>query len=186
MTHLVPEQAPSDYRLLVPRDWFRIDLMQERWRSQLKVFVDRECSKSRTSAEAARNTWITLRNTAESGVANGALEFFLRTEASEGVLTPASLLISWPPLPRGLAPAPKDFARALDGRTGPETEVSVIGLPAGQTVHVRTETTLDYHVRMPGDAGFLHLAFSMPLSGTHGSMGNLCDAMAQSLRWVSG
>ncbi|MFD5218399.1 hypothetical protein [Streptomyces tendae] len=81
---------------------------------------------------------------------------------------------------------PEEFAKALDDRAGPEAEVRVIDLPAGRTVHVCTETTLDYHVWMPGDAGFLHLAFSMPLSGTQGSMGNLCDAIAQSLRWIPG
>ncbi|WP_267714275.1 hypothetical protein [Streptomyces sp. CoH17] len=128
--------------------------------------------------------WITLRNTAERGVARGALEFFLRTEAPESALAPASLLISWPPLPRGQAPTPEQFAGVLDGRAGPEAKVCVVDLPAGRTVYICTEKTLDYHVRMPGGAGFLHLAFSTPLSGTRGSMGNLCDAIAHSLRWI--
>lgn len=38
---------PSDYRILVPRDWFRVDLTRERWRGQLKTFVDREAADSR-------------------------------------------------------------------------------------------------------------------------------------------
>ncbi|MFC9680791.1 hypothetical protein [Streptomyces sp. NPDC056948] len=29
--------VPRDYKLLVPREWFRIDLMQEGWRTQLKT-----------------------------------------------------------------------------------------------------------------------------------------------------
>ncbi len=95
-----------------------------------------------------------------------------------------SLLISWPPTPRGVAPALEDFAEALAHRAGPRTDVAIIDLPAGRTVHVRGETTLDYHVLMPGDVGYLHLAFSVPLSGTEGPMGNLCDAMAHSLRWI--
>ncbi|WP_432081109.1 hypothetical protein [Streptomyces sp. WAC 04229] len=178
------EAPPSDYRILVPRDWFRVDLTQERWRGQLKIFVDKEFAGHRTSAEVSRSIWVTLRNIAENGLAHGALEFFLRTEAPEGSLTPASLLISWPPMPRGLAPTPEDFAEALADRVGPDAEVEGVDLPAGRTVQVRTETTLDYHVQMPGDVGYLHLAFSMPLSGTGGSMGYLCDAIAQSLRWV--
>ncbi|MFH8973028.1 hypothetical protein [Streptomyces sp. NPDC017890] len=185
MTAAMPEAPPSDYRLLVPRDWFRVDLTRERWRGQLKTFVDKEFAGSRTSAEVARSVWGTLRNTAENGLARGALEFFLRTESPEGSsLTPASLLVSWPPMPRGLAPTPEEFAEALADRTGPEAEVEVIDLPVGRTVHVRTGTTLDYHVRMPGDVGYFHLAFSMPLSGTEGPMGNLCDAIAHSLRWI--
>ncbi|MEV6796467.1 hypothetical protein AB0M87_31800 [Streptomyces sp. NPDC051320] len=47
-----------------------------------------------------------------------------------------------------------------------------------------TNTTMDFHVRMPGDVGYLHLAFSMPLSGANSPMGELCDAIAHSLRWV--
>ncbi|MET9718469.1 hypothetical protein ABZZ46_24000 [Streptomyces rochei] len=184
MTDVVPEQAPSDYRLLIPRDWFRIDLTQERWRSQLKVFVDKECSGGRTSAEVTRSIWITLRNTAESGVSAGALEFFLRTEVPEGATAPASLLVSWPPMPRGMAPAPEEFAEAMTERAGPEAEVKVVDLPAGPAVRLRGESSLDYHVRMPGEAGYLHLAFSLPLSGTEGPMGRLCDAMAHSLRWI--
>lgn len=43
---------------------------------------------------------------------------------------------------------------------------------------------MDFHVRMPGDIGYLHLAFSLPMSGTRSPMGDLCDAIAQSLRWV--
>ncbi|MBJ6620874.1 hypothetical protein [Streptomyces sp. DHE17-7] len=178
------DSPPSDYRLLVPRDWFRVDLTQQRWRGQLKTFVDKEFAGSRTSAEAPRSIWAALRNTAEHGLSRGALEFFLRTEVPEGATAPASLLISWPPMPRGMAPAPEEFAEAMTERADPEAEVEVVGLPAGPAVRLRGESSLDYHVRMPGEAGYLHLAFSLPLSGTDGPMGRLCDAMAHSLRWL--
>ncbi|MGK9460491.1 hypothetical protein ACSLFT_10710 [Streptomyces sp. G6] len=184
MTVPEPESPPSDYRLLVPRDWFRVDLTKERWRGQLKTFVDKEFAEVRTSAETSRSIWTTLRNTAEHGLSRGALEFFLRTEVPGGTTTPVSLLISWPPMPRGMAPTPEEFAEAMAERTGPEAEVEVVGLPAGQAVRLRRESSLDYHVRMPGDVGYLHLAFAVPLSGTAGPMGNLCDAIAHSLRWI--
>ncbi|MCX2927357.1 hypothetical protein [Streptomyces sp. NEAU-W12] len=184
MTDAVPEAPPSDYRLLVPRDWFRVDLTQDRWRGQLKTYVDKEFAGSRTPPEAARTVWVALRNTAESGRSRGALEFFLRSESPEGSALPASLLISWPPMPRGAALTPEEFAGALAQRRGPGADVDIIDLPAGRTVQVRGETTLDFHIRMPGDAGYFHLAFSMPLSGTDSPMGDLCDAMAHSLRWV--
>ncbi|PWI11234.1 hypothetical protein DIZ27_07575 [Streptomyces sp. NWU339] len=184
MTAAVPEVPPSDYRLLVPRDWFRVDLTRERWRGQLKTFVDKEFTGSSSPAEVARSVWVDLRNTAESGLARGALEFFLRSESAEGSALPASLLISWPPMPRGSAPTPEELAEKLAHRKAPGADVDVIDLSAGRTVHARTETTLDFHVRMPGDVGYLHLAFSVPLSGTQGPMGDLCDAIARSLRWV--
>ncbi len=82
--------------------------------------MDKECSGGRTSAEVTRSIWITLRNTAESGVSAGALEFFLRTEVPEGATAPASLLISWPPMPRGMAPAPEEFAEAMTERAAPK------------------------------------------------------------------
>ncbi|AKZ57378.1 hypothetical protein SAM23877_4333 [Streptomyces ambofaciens ATCC 23877] len=175
---------PSDYRLLVPRDWFRVDLTKERWRGQLKTFVDKEFAGVRAPAETARRIWSTLRNTAEHGLSRGALEFFLRTEVPEGSTAPASLLISWPPMSRGVAPTPEEFAEAMAGRAGPEAVVEVVELPAGRSVRLRTKSNVDYHVWMPGDAGYLHLAFSVPLSGTDGPMGNLCDAIAHSLRWI--
>ncbi|MGC9409547.1 hypothetical protein [Streptomyces sp. DZ1-3] len=186
MTAPIPEVPPSDYRILVPRDWFRVDLTQQRWRGQLKTYVDKEFAGS-TSAVVPRSVWVTLRNTAENGLARGALEFFLRTESPQGTApAPATLLISWPPMPRGLAPTVEEFAEALGDRSSPECDVEVIDLPAGRTVCIRAAVTIDYHVRMPGDAGYLHLAFSMPLSGSEGPMAGLCEAMAHSLRWVPG
>ncbi|MFF2845667.1 hypothetical protein ACFVT5_04975 [Streptomyces sp. NPDC058001] len=181
------DEAPSDYRLLVPRDWFRLDLTQERWRGQLKTFVDREFLTSRTPAETSRAIWTALRNTAESGVAQGALEFFLRTEPAHGPdrpTVPASLLVSLKPLPPGLVPEPEDFAATLSERRGSESRIDVVRLPAGETVRVVTATAMDFHVRMPGDAGYFLLAFSTPLSGTSSPLGDLCDAIAHSLRWV--
>ncbi|MGW3237003.1 hypothetical protein ACWF8U_03125 [Streptomyces olivaceus] len=153
--------------------------------------MDKEFAGSGASGDVSRSVWVTLRNTAENGLAGGALEFFLRTELREGTaLAPASLLISWLPMPRGLAPPAEVFAEELSERRSSDhsadADVDVVDMPAGRTVRVCTATTLDHHVRIPGDAGYLHLAFSLPLSGTKSSMGNLCDAMAQSLRWVPG
>ncbi|MBE8478168.1 hypothetical protein [Streptomyces justiciae] len=178
------EAPPSDYRLLVPRDWFRVDLTHERWRRQLKTFVDKQSTGSGASAETTRRIWTALRNAAESGVAQGALEFFLKTESPDGAAVPASLLVSMAPSPRGLAPRTGDFARALARRVDASTTVDVVELPAGEAVRTLTETAMDFHVRMPGEVGYLHLAFSIPLSGTDSLMGNLCDAIAHSLRWV--
>ncbi|MFE9311319.1 hypothetical protein ACFYM5_27250 [Streptomyces sp. NPDC006706] len=175
---------PSDYRLLVPRDWFRVDLTQERWRRQLKTFVDKESAGSGTPPDAVRSIWATLRNTAERGVAQGALEFFLKTESPGGSALPASLLISLLQIPRGLVPEPDEFLRELARRSGAGSEVQCVELPAGLTVRAVTETTMDYHVHMPGGVGYLHLAFGIPMSGTKGAMGELCDAMAHSVRWV--
>lgn len=175
---------PSDYRLLVPRDWFRVDLTHDRWRGQLKTFVDKEAAGRQASAETARAVWTTLRNTAEHGVAQGALEFFLKTEVPGGSALPASLLISMAPMPQGLAPTPDDFAQVLAERAGGDAEVGIVDLPVSRAIQVVTKTSMDFHVPIPGGVGYLHLAFGIPLSGTRSPMGDLCDAMAHSLRWV--
>lgn len=176
---------PRDYRLLVPREWFRIDLTQDRWRAQLKTFVDHQAEGRHVSAELTRNVWTTLRNTAEAGRARGALEFFLLTTLQDGSM-PASLLVSSMPL--GETPAdPRKFAAWLEARR-PEgrtrDQVSVVDLPAGAAVRVLGATTLNIHVRMPGGVGYLTLSFSAPVTGMFGPMERLCDAIAGSLGWV--
>ncbi|QCX78418.1 hypothetical protein C9F11_24010 [Streptomyces sp. YIM 121038] len=175
---------PEDYRLLVPRDWFRIDLTLDRWRPQLKTFADRQAARRGMSAEAARGLWATLRNTAESGAAQGAIELFLRSEISDTGATPATLLVSLLPMSGALYVTPQELARSVTEHRGAATKVSVTRLPAGETVRVTTATTLDLYVNMPGKAGYLLLAFSVPLSGVESSLGGLCEAIAASLRWV--
>lgn len=181
---MTPSQMPSDYRILVPRDWFRIDLTHERWRRQLKAFVDKESTGSGAPAHISRGMWATLRNTAERSVARGALEIFLKTEPSTAPALPASLLISLVPAPAGSAPTPEEFAQVLAQRADEHVDVEVVDLPAGRTVRLLTDTTMDFHVSMPGEVGYLHLAFSCPVGGIHSPMGGLCEAMASSLRWV--
>ncbi|MGV9502022.1 hypothetical protein ACWDQ0_27445 [Streptomyces sp. NPDC003642] len=181
----LPVEAPRDYKLLVPREWFRIDLMQDRWRAQLKTFVDRQAEGRRVSAEITQNVWATLRNTAEVGRARGALELFLLTTTRDGRL-PASLIVSLIRL-RGTPADPKEFAASLELRQpdgSGHRHVSVVDLQAGAAVRVLCATTLDVHVLMPGGAGYLTLSFSAPLTGMAGPMERLCDAIAGSLRWV--
>lgn len=177
--------VPRDYRLLVPREWFRIDLTKDRWRAQLKTFVDHQAEGRHVSAELTRHVWTTLRNTAEAGRPRGAMEFFLLTISQDGSM-PASLLVSLIPL--GETPAdPQKFAAWLEMRR-PEglarDQVSLVDLPAGTAVRVLGATTLDVHVRMPGGPAYLTLSFSAPVTGMVGPMERLCDAIAGSLGWV--
>ncbi|MGW5654066.1 hypothetical protein [Streptomyces humi] len=177
---------PRDYRLLVPRDWFRIDLTQDRWRAQLKTFVDHQAEGKNVPAEVKQETWATLRNTAEAAVRTGALEFFLRPELEGGGILPASLLVSLVPGRGG--PAPRELENALGARqrgNASAADVSTVALPAGETVRVLGPTTLDLYVQMPGGVGYLVLAFAVPLNGVTGPMAGLCDAIAESLRWIA-
>ncbi|MEU4147709.1 hypothetical protein [Streptomyces parvulus] len=177
--------VPRDYKLLVPREWFRIDLTRDRWRAQLKTFVDRQAQGKTVSAELTRNVWTTLRNTAEGARSRGGIEFFLLTTTQDGGL-PASLLVS--SVPMGRTPAdPEKYAAWLElaeGENPARREVSVVELSAGAGVRLLGDTTLDIHVCMPGAVGYLMLCFSAPLTGMSRPMAQLCDAIAGSLRWV--
>jgi hypothetical protein len=176
---------PDDYQLIVPRDWFRIDLTLDRWRAQLKTFVDRQAVRRPMSPQAKQELWTALRNTAERGVAHGALELFMHSEASAvSSATPATLLISLLPMRGPLSVPPKEFAQALADRRTEAADVTVVPLPAGDAVRVATATALDFYVQMPGDVGYLLLSFTIPLSGVSSPMGELCEAIATSLRWV--
>ncbi|MBD0842762.1 hypothetical protein ICC28_29340 [Streptomyces sp. TRM68416] len=171
--------------MLVPREWFRIDLTQERWRSQLKTFVDKQTAGRHVSAEITRSVWATLRNTAEAGRAHGAMEFYLLATSRDGSM-PVSLLVSLEPM--GKTPAdPQKYAAWLEMQE-PEgrerRQVSVMDLAAGTAVRVLSDTTLDIHVCMPGGVGYLTLSFSALLTGMSGPMERLSDAIAGSLRWV--
>lgn len=174
-----------DYRLLVPREWFRIDLTQDRWRRQLKTFVEKQADGRQVPAELTRNVWATLRNTAEAGRARGAMEFYLLTLSRNGGL-PASLLVSL--MPPGERPAdPEAFAAWIEVREGEDgagREVGVVDLPAGRAVRVVGPTSLDLHVVLPGGTGYLTLSFSAPVVGMNGPMLRLCEAIAGSLHWV--
>ncbi|MFZ4186134.1 hypothetical protein [Streptomyces pseudogriseolus] len=174
-----------DYRLLVPREWFRVDLMQDRWRRQLKTFVEKQADGRQVPAELTRNVWATLRNTAEAGLARGAMEFYLLTLSRNGGL-PASLLVSLMP-PGGTPVDPEAFAGWIEAREGEDDgrrEVGVVDLPAGRAVRVAGPTSLDLHVVLPGGTGYLTLSFSAPVLGMSGPMLRLCEAIAGSLRWV--
>ncbi|WP_406332130.1 hypothetical protein [Streptomyces sp. NBC_00203] len=179
------ESPPKDYRLLVPRDWFRIDLTQDRWRGQLKTFVDRQADGKSVRAETKQDAWAALRNTAEAGVREGALEYFLRPELDDGSIMPASLIVSL--IPRTGSLAPRDLAQSFEVReeqNGRAAEVSILSLPAGEAVRILTPTTLDLYVEMPAAVGYLVLAFAVPVTGMQGPMLRLCTSIAESLRWI--
>ncbi|MFF4276365.1 hypothetical protein [Streptomyces sp. NPDC001536] len=178
-------EPPKDYRLLVPRDWFRIDLTQDRWRAQLKTFVDRQAEGKNVTAEAKHEAWVMLRNTAEAGVRGGALEYFLRSELEDRSIMPATLIVSL--IPRTGPLTPQDLQQSFEKReqqSSRPAEVSTVRLPAGETVRILTPTTMDLYVQMPGAVGYLVLMFAVPLSGMTGPMHRLCVSISESLRWI--
>ncbi|MFF3764402.1 hypothetical protein ACFYYR_10000 [Streptomyces sp. NPDC001922] len=184
MTTIDEIKPPEDYQILVPRDWFRIDLTIEGWRPQLKKFVDLQAEHGPMPAETRKELWRTLRNTAEDAAGRGALELFLRTGVQGDLSAPATLLVSLLPLRGELRTSPADLSQALSARNRNGGTVAIASVPAGTAVHVVTDTTQDFYFEMPGGVGYLLLAFSVPLGDVATPMGELCKAIAASLRWV--
>ncbi|MGW8742979.1 hypothetical protein [Streptomyces sp. NPDC055794] len=150
----------------------------------MKKFIDQQTARKQMSADSGRELWISLRNTVEMGVAHGALELYIRTDSISGAASPATLMVSILPMRNALHASPEEFAQALQKQESSGTEISIANLPAGRTVRVSTTTTLDYYVQMTGESGYVLLSFTVPLSGVQSSMGDLCEAIAESLRWV--
>ncbi|MFD5023995.1 hypothetical protein [Streptomyces sp. NPDC058373] len=176
------DAPPDDFRLLVPRDWFRIDLCQDRWRPQLKLYADRRAAEHRMSSATRAELWKALRNVTEAGVARGALEIYLRADTAESAVTPVSLLVSL--MATGELPADgADSLADLLAERHPAATVTRPPHPAGPAVLVTTAESLDLYVEIPARRGFLHLSFRIPVSGTGSPMGELCRAIGGSLRW---
>lgn len=178
-----PGPPPRDYRLLVPKDWFRVDLLGGHWRAGLRTFVTGAARGRSVPEREQRALWETLRNTAEDALAHGAVEFFLRPDTGSG-FRPSSLLVS--PLPAGAAAAPgaRELRDLLAARAPTGHPCTLLTLPAGPAVRRAGPDGLDVHVRMPRGAGYLLLSFALPVYGSQGPMAELCEAIAGSLRWI--
>ncbi|MFC8308683.1 hypothetical protein ACFUMJ_02450 [Streptomyces olivaceus] len=136
------------------------------------------------STETGQELWATLRNAVEKGVSRGALELYLRADLTASTATPATLMVSLMPMQNSLRISPVEFAKSLQCREKSGSNISISSLPAGECVRVSTTTTLDYYIQVPGDAGYMSLSFTIPLSGVQSPLGELCEAMAGSLRWI--
>jgi hypothetical protein len=79
-------------------------------------------------------------------------------------------------------------ARLADTLGRDDRQVTLVDLPAGQAVRVRSEdlpnTNLDIHVPVPGSSAYLLLSFSTPLAPLADALVGMFDAIAGTLRWI--
>lgn len=78
------------------------------------------------------------------------------------------------------------LAAELGEDGGDVTRQELAGCPAVRHRYLEGPVTrVDYHLRVPGTAGLLTMAFATPLEPLAGPLVLLFDAIAGSLRWRS-
>jgi len=178
---------PSDYRLILPESWFRIDLEPGSREKAVAALAERQFqgvdNAPHLKAEARRK----LLATADDAFRSGGIELYVSLQTAAGFPLAAALVVTLTPPqePDRALVTPSRLAETLtrDGR-----QVTVIRLPAGQAVRVRTEdppaTSLDIHIPVPGSGAYLLLSFSTPLAPLAGALVGMFDAIAATLRWI--
>ncbi|MGW0736224.1 hypothetical protein [Streptomyces sp. NPDC002851] len=192
---------PSDYRLLVPDDWFRILLEPERRIAAVDALVERQYRGIDNAPHLKDQTRQELLKQSKKAHAKGGIELFVSLQKAGPVGIPASLLVTLAaPEHPGQVP-PETLARTLsdDGPIG--QQITIEELQAGPAVRVRTRTmppeddpsasplpvtAVDYHIPVPGSSAYLLLAFSTPLDPIADAMAELFDVIAASLTWTGG
>jgi hypothetical protein len=190
-------EAPSDYTLLLPSGWFRIDLDPDRRDMAVAALVERQFKGLDDAPLLKAQVREELGRQAEEGYHNGGIELYLSLQSAGPLTVPGSLLITLATAPHpGLVP-PDELAAHMSGGLA-DRAVSVAELPAGRAVRVRARnvpapddpsgntlpvTSVDWHVPVPGSEAYLLLSFSTPLDPVADQMAELFDAVAHSLTW---
>lgn len=199
--------SPSDYRLLLPDGWFRVDIDPESRERSVDALVGRRFAGVDNAPHLKRQLRDRLLAQATSAYQDGGIELYLSLQQAGSLTIPASLLITLlRPTARTTLPDAAELARHLSaGRPG---ETTVTELAAGTAVRVRRKTgqpntpapaeaagspdevlpsvTLDYQLPVPRSEAHLLLTFSTPLLQIADAMVDLFDAIAGSLTWVDG
>ena len=177
---------PSDYRLMVPEGWVRVDLQPGVREPALARLVDRQFRGVDNAPQLKRQARDQFLRVAQYAYGNGGLELYVSLQTAGGLPLPASLVVTLTPPheKETLRITPDRLAQALADDGG---QVTLTEIPAGPAVRVRHRgeaTTLDVHVVVPESGAYLLLSFSTPLDTLADAMVNLFDSIASTLRWV--
>ncbi|MGW1062943.1 hypothetical protein ACWD4F_00265 [Streptomyces aureus] len=203
------QPPPSDYRLLLPDGWFRIELEAEGRQRSVDALVNRQFNGVDNEPQLRRLLRQELVERATNAFDQGGLELYLSLQRAGALTIPASLLITLiPPAGRGQRPLSlRELADALEAEGVRGRTVSMTELAAGTAMKVRIDpeaqdagnpgatapgeadidplpsVTVDYQLGVPRSDMSLLLTFSTPLVQIADAMVELFDAVAGSLSW---
>lgn len=182
-------EAAASYRLVVPEQWFMIDLEPGRRERPVAALIERQFAgidnAPHLKAQARQETL----DKAEAAYAAGGLEMFMSLQQIAGIPIAASLVTFAVPPPTTGALAAEDLAATLAGE---ERQVTVVDLPAGRSVRVlrrdgsadeAASATLEVFAPVPGSGSWLLLSFAAPIGPLVPALTKLFDAICMTLRW---
>lgn len=182
-------ESAASYRLVVPDEWFVIDLGPDRRERSVTALVERQFAgidnAPHLKAQARQETLAK----AEAAYAAGGLEMFMSLQQIAGIPIAASLVTFAVPPPATGAVTAEELAATL---TGEDRKVTVGDLPAGRSVRMlrRSESddaeasaTLEVFAPVPGSDSWLLLSFAAPIGPLAPALTKLFDAICMTLRW---
>ncbi len=178
---------PSDYRLILPDGWFRIDLEPGTRERAVAALVERQFGGVDNAPHVKAEARKKLLATAHDAFRNGGIELYVSLQTAAGFPLSAALVVTLTPPHEDdqVVVTPKWLAETL---TGDGREITITELPAGQAVRVRSHdppvTSLDIHVPVPGSSAYLLLSFSTPLAPLADALVGMFDAITGTLRWI--
>jgi hypothetical protein len=177
---------PTDYQLLTPQGWHRIDL-QPGWREPaIARLIDRQFRGVDNASRLKGQTREQLLRTAQHAYRNGGMELYVSLQTAKGFPLPASLVVTLAPPDEdpAVVVSPERLAESLGKKFG---QAALLKLPAGRAVRVRHRapaTILDLYVPVPESGAYLVLSFSTPVDALADAMIGLFDSIASTLRWI--
>jgi hypothetical protein len=187
------------YRLVVPEEWFVIDLEPGRRERSVAALVARQFAgidnAPHLKAQAREETLAK----AEAAYSAGGLEMFLSLQQIAGIPVAASLVTFLVPPPATGAVTAEELAATLAGDEG---RVTVVDLPAGTSVRMlrragsdgdaasataasatTASATLEVFAPVPDSGSWLLLSFAAPIGPLAPALTKLFDAICTTLRW---
>jgi len=183
------DHGVTGYRLVVPADWHGINLEPARREQSVSALVGRQFAGADNAPHLKAQAKRALLARAAATHEAGGTELFLSMQRVAGVPIPASLAIFLLPPDDGRTVAANQLAQVL---AGPERQVTILDLPAGQSVRVlRSHAPADepdsaiqeVFVPVPDSAWWLLLAFATSAGPLVRPLTSLFDAICATLRW---
>ena len=178
---------PSDYRLIVPEGWFRIDLEPGTREKAVTALIRRQFRGADNVPHLKAEAREKLLAAAADAFRNGGIELYVSLQTAAGFPLSAALVVTLAP-PHEHDQVAVTPARLAETLTGDGRQVTIMELAAGQAVRVRSQdppvTNLDIHIPVPGSSAYLLLSFSTPLAPLADALAGMFDAIAGTLRWI--